>query len=79
MRLTWWLMITAAACLDTTSPFLLQVLCCEVEGLLTQLLGDESIMDLLFSLLQQVEKCLAWSARSTAVLLSHGDAPKLVA
>lgn len=30
------------------------MLCCEVEGLLTQLLGDESTMDLLFSLLQQV-------------------------
>lgn len=33
---------------------LAQVLCCEVEGLLTKLLGDESTMDLLFSLLQQV-------------------------
>lgn len=31
-----------------------QVLCCEVDGILTTLLHDTSIMELLFSLLQQV-------------------------
>lgn len=46
-------------------PFILQVLCCEVEGLLTQLLGDESIMDLLFSLLQQVAD-LSLRSKSTS-------------
>lgn len=33
---------------------LVQVLCCEVDGILTALLQDECTMDLLFSLLQQV-------------------------
>ena len=31
-----------------------QVLCCEVDAILTVLLNDEATMDLLFSLLQQV-------------------------
>ena len=63
----------AYAAVDVTPPppFILQVLCCEVEGLLTQLLGDESIMDLLFSLLQQVaDLSLHFKSRSHAWDLS---------
>lgn len=38
----------------TRGTLLVQVLCCEVDGILTALLQDECTMDLLFSLLQQV-------------------------
>ncbi len=34
-----------------------QILCCEVDSILTRLLQDEAIMELLFSLLQQVRPC----------------------
>lgn len=50
----------------------MQVLCCEVEGLLTQLLGNESTMDLLFSLLQQVNHRLSNSGNWCTSLMSAG-------